>query len=529
MTKEFIDSIVKQLKEYVDAKLRGWGLSDEEKSLVAFEQKHMPYTQYSGNQSIDHVLFRKFLRLFDPEDIRNNLANHKQDKYDEGFKTADKTVVGAINEVKQKALDDYGPYENITLEAIATMLHDRLTLGKTIGVVEDGYVVEYWWQPNEEAGGKDVLVYYDDAAGVEFSYNYIGEREDIYDTPLYEWGNDSGANVYTMTKYSTSADNGVYRLFDGILYFIAPIDRIVHAYAFVKKAAGEGGGESLPPRPTPSIEVDTELDKDSTNPIANKAVAEKFEEIEGMIGTGGGGGADLSAYMKKDGSNYEGGIALVSPVISSKWTIKNPSTNTSTTDTNNTINLENGAKVDYEGSFRWASASGKKDPERCAGSFGTTLPANGQNSSKINKSDITTTTSYSVNLYANKGGLEVSGTKVIRATGEDTTSASAKVTFLHRRYWGTSASANVDIKTLSSELNNSKSKTIAFDCSGGKYFYYAYPKTLGNTSWNVGGLAFTGYTRTEEEITNEYGLKVTYYVYRSTNLLTGPNINAVIS
>lgn len=99
MTKEFIDSIVKQLKEYVDAKLRGWGLSDEEKSLVAFEQKHMPYTQYSGNQSIDHVLFRKFLRLFDPENIRNNLANHKQDKYDEGLKTADKTVVGGINEV----------------------------------------------------------------------------------------------------------------------------------------------------------------------------------------------------------------------------------------------------------------------------------------------------------------------------------------------------------------------------------------------------------------------------------------------
>ena len=59
----------------------------------------MPYTQYSGNQSIDHVLFRKFLRLFDPEDIRNNLANHKQDKYDEGLKTANKTVVGAINEV----------------------------------------------------------------------------------------------------------------------------------------------------------------------------------------------------------------------------------------------------------------------------------------------------------------------------------------------------------------------------------------------------------------------------------------------
>lgn len=290
MTKEFIDSIVKQLKEYVDAKLRGWGLSDEEKSLVAFEQNHMPYTQYSGNQSIDHVLFRKFLRLFDPENIRNNLANHKQDKYDEGLKTADKTVVGAINEVKQKALDDYGPYENTTLEAIATMLHDRLTPGKTIGVIEDGYVVEYWWQPNEEAGGKEVLVYYDDAAGVEFSYNFIGERENIYDTPLYEWGNDSGAKVYTKTKNSTSAENGVYRLVDGVLYFIASIDKIIQteAYAFVKKAAGEGGGGNNPIKPLPSIAIDTELDKDSSNAIANKAVAEKFEEIEGLIGTGGG-------------------------------------------------------------------------------------------------------------------------------------------------------------------------------------------------------------------------------------------------
>jgi len=50
---------------------------------------------------------------------------------------------------------------------------------------------------------------------------------------------------------------------------------------------------------------------------------------------------------------------------------------------------------------------------------------------------------------------------------------------------------------LSSELNNSKGKTITFDCSGGKYFYYAYPKSLGTSSWNVGGLAFTGYTLTE--------------------------------
>lgn len=51
---------------------------------------------------------------------------------------------------------------------------------------------------------------------------------------------------------------------------------------------GEGGGGIYPPQYSPSIAVDEELNKDSSNPIANKAVAEKFEEIEGLIGTGGG-------------------------------------------------------------------------------------------------------------------------------------------------------------------------------------------------------------------------------------------------
>lgn len=164
----------------------------------------------------------------------------KQDKEDEGLITTSKNVVGAINEIKQKALDDYGPYENTALEEIATMLYDRLTPGKTIGVIEDDKVVEYWWQPNEEAGVEEALVYHDDTAGVEFSYNFIREIENIDETPLYEWKDDSGAKVYTKTKNSTSDENGVYRLVDGALYFIASIDRIIqtNVYAFVKKAGG---------------------------------------------------------------------------------------------------------------------------------------------------------------------------------------------------------------------------------------------------------------------------------------------------
>lgn len=72
-TKQSIDYIISICKQYIDEVLRGWGLSKEEKELVAFEKEHMPYTKYSGNQSVDHVLFRKFLRRFDPDDIKNDI------------------------------------------------------------------------------------------------------------------------------------------------------------------------------------------------------------------------------------------------------------------------------------------------------------------------------------------------------------------------------------------------------------------------------------------------------------------------
>lgn len=108
-TKQSIDYIISICKQYIDEVLRGWGLSDEEKSLVAFEQKHMPYTQYSGNQSIDHVLFRKFLRTFKTNtnlDVIRNIVKEevktKQDNTDNNLTTTDKTIVGAVNEVQSK-------------------------------------------------------------------------------------------------------------------------------------------------------------------------------------------------------------------------------------------------------------------------------------------------------------------------------------------------------------------------------------------------------------------------------------------
>lgn len=238
---------------------------------------------------------------------------------------------------------------------------------------------------------------------------------------------------------------------------------------------------------------------------------------------------DTSNLMNKDGSNYVGDLALVSPTITSSWVVKDQSGNQVSTSSENTLSVENGAKVDYRGTFEYAApTSAQKAPTRCAGSFGTTLPSAGEESETISSSNIESTKTFSVTIYANKGGLEVSGNKVIKATGEDSKSAAASVTFYHRRFFGASASADVDITTLSSELSNAKGKTITYDCSGGKYFYYAYPTSLGKASFNIGGLA-VGIEPTTTKITNAYGKEIEYYVYRSADLQTGSAIKVIIS
>lgn len=233
---------------------------------------------------------------------------------------------------------------------------------------------------------------------------------------------------------------------------------------------------------------------------------------------------NTDGFMRIDGSNYVASLALVTPVISSSWKIKKQDGTQVSTSTANSITVENGAKVDYAGTSSQPTPSASQtSPTAITGDFGTAA------SGSKTDTDIATNKTFKVTYTAPMSGLVVSGSKVVKASGNQQTQASASVSFSHRRYWGTSAEEDVDITALSTELSNSKAKTIDFNCSGGKYFYYAYPKALGTTTWKVGGLAFTGYQRTEKTITNEYGLPVIYYVYRSTELQTGSAINAVIS
>lgn len=233
--------------------------------------------------------------------------------------------------------------------------------------------------------------------------------------------------------------------------------------------------------------------------------------------------------MNADGSNYIAALALVSPSISSNWTIRNQAGSVVSTNSSNSISVENGAKVDYKGHFAYAApSSAQKAPTECDGSFGSTLPEPGTNSESLEVKNLTASRTFNANLYAPKSGLEVSGGKVVKATGKDSTSASASVSFYHRRFWGTSAGETINVSNLSSELSNSRAKTITFDCSGGKFFYIAYPASLGKAAFNIGGLT-VGIEPSRVKITNEYGLEVEYYVYRSADKQTGSAIKVIVS
>lgn len=65
------------------------------------------------------------------------------------YKTAGSFNLGnqiTLKNVNSNVDRDYGPYEDKTLDEIAGLLKDTIQIGKTIGVIEEDKIVEYWWQ-----------------------------------------------------------------------------------------------------------------------------------------------------------------------------------------------------------------------------------------------------------------------------------------------------------------------------------------------------------------------------------------------
>lgn len=187
----------------------------------------------------------------------------------------------------------------------------------------------------------------------------------------------------------------------------------------------------------------------------------------------------------------KGDKELVTPVITNpQWSIfKNDGTDTKEIKETSNITLLKGYKAQFSGSWKWTSDSSKKDPEATSGIWGTTLPESGVASDSFTGTQVSANTTYTQTITAAKKGLMVSGSKVVPASGTDSKSCSASVSFVDRIFYGIIDSSdptgadvtNTKIQALKT-YKDQTSKAATIDCSAlsaTQRLVYAYPASYG--------------------------------------------------
>lgn len=266
---------------------------------------------------------------------------------------------------------------------------------------------------------------------------------------------------------------------------------------------------------------------------------DNFIITNGVVFSGNGGnsssGVSSDEFMKCDGSNYISSLNLVSHQIAPTWTIKDTNGVIVETKNNASIDVENGAKVDFKGiwSYENSSENQTKVPTACSGHWGSILPKPGVGA-QLDASSITSTTSYSQTISAPKSGLEVKNNKVVKASGDDTSTKTVKVTFKPRIYYGATELAEIsslaNLKTLLTDLSTTFEKTFTANCTGGKYIYLAYPSSISGTpEFTVNGFGTTEIEETNPTITNDYGADINYKVLRIKNIQNGSAIPVIVT
>ena len=276
---------------------------------------------------------------------------------------------------------------------------------------------------------------------------------------------------------------------------------------------------------------------------------DNFIITDGIVFSGNGGGSGNSGgnsgdnnggvsgdnYMLRYGSNYTGSSSLVNHSISPQWTIKNQSgTPVDSTQDKMSIEVEYGAKVDFSGEWSYeAEIATTKEPTACSGNWGDALPNPG-NVVTFSESNIERTTSFSQTISGPKSGLEVKNGKVVVASGSDTDTKTASVTFKHRIYYGASTLSSIsnleDLKRLNTEFSDTFAKTFTANCTGGKYIYLAYPSAIpGNPVFNVGGFDSSEIIESNRKITNDYDSDIDYKVLRILNKQNGSSITVKVT
>lgn len=222
-------------------------------------------------------------------------------------------------------------------------------------------------------------------------------------------------------------------------------------------------------------------------------------------------------------SIWNGNPQLVTPQLSGNWTVYKQD-NSVVTPTPS-FPLEYGYKAKFSGTWKWVETSGKKPPESTTGAWGTSIPESNVNSQQFTSPNyVTSNTTYSQTIYAPKKGLMVSGQDVVPAKGNDSKSISTSISFSNRIYYGASNSkipTESIIKSLNSKLGGRSNTINGILTNSNQYYYYAYPKSLGNLSTIIqdGATPILGaFTlNTSLIITNNAGLQIPMNVYVSNN------------
>ena len=113
-----------------------------------------------------------------------------------------------------------------------------------------------------------------------------------------------------------------------------------------------------------------------------------------------------------------------------------------------------------------------------------------------------------------------------------TKTANATVGFQNQVYYGVNATQTLDpatIKAMTKLLSGSRSRSINYNCSGGKFFHLAYPSRLGDASFTINNLTYSDMTKTVVAITNDSGFTENYNVYYCNVIQYGASITLVVA
>lgn len=185
------------------------------------------------------------------------------------------------------------------------------------------------------------------------------------------------------------------------------------------------------------------------------------------------------------------------------------------------IILEYGYRIVRQFKYSWNSNENFKDPTLIdPTSITNVLTASGILSALISTNELSNDHVISIKLGAPKRGLEVQGSKVVPASGNDYSVATMSTTFKHRLFYGKNA-GSATITGLSDELVKSRGKTFsAISCTPQENFVFAYPVSLGKLTSIIqdGAQPILGaFNLQTVNIINDALLSIPYYFYISNN------------